>query len=220
MKYTTVEYTITSFPHPILPTVQVETDYQTIHAIRKLLHANARAIYTHLGGRSLGYLGIIFSVAAYAIVAPLHPRANPATPGWTQEVISAGTASQISSARHIWEENVQTFHTYNIVQQALKKHIITVFEPTYLDILNDNMVGFAKISAREMLDHLFLTYGVVTTVDLEHNFEHMRKAWEPQKPGETLFKNIQDCADYANAGGVAIGHVQHINVAYAKIFAT
>jgi hypothetical protein len=53
-----------------------------------------------------------------------------------------------------------------MVQQALKKQIITVFEPMYLDILNDTMVGFANITAREMFDHLFLTYGNITAVDL------------------------------------------------------
>jgi hypothetical protein len=43
----------------------------------------------------------------------------------------------------------------------------------YLDVLNDDMVGFAKISARGMLDHLVTTYGNITAVDLENNFEHM-----------------------------------------------
>jgi hypothetical protein len=37
----------------------------------------------------------------------------------------------------------------------LKKQIISVFEPMYLEILNDNMVGYTNISARDMLDHLF-----------------------------------------------------------------
>jgi hypothetical protein len=52
------------------------------------------------------------------------------------------------------------------VQQALKKQIISVFEPMYLDVLNDNMVGFANISARDMLDHPLSTYGNITAVDL------------------------------------------------------
>jgi hypothetical protein len=90
----------------------------------------------------------------------------------------------------------------------------------YLDILNDNMVGYANISARGMLDHLFETYGNITAVDLEINFEHMRQAWDPQQPLETLFKQIQDCADYSEAGGVLIGHPQQIKFGYAKIFAT
>jgi hypothetical protein len=76
----------------------------------------------------------------------------------------------------------------------LKKEIISVFEPMYLEILNDNMVGYANISARDMLDHLFETYGNITAVDFEVN--------------------------YSEAGGVPIGPSQQINVGYAKIFAT
>jgi hypothetical protein len=95
-----------------------------------------------------------------------------------------------------------------------------VFEPMYLDILNDNIVVHANITGRYMLDHLFETYGNITAVDLEINFENMRRAWDPQQPVESLFKQIQDCADYSEAGGVLIGHPQQINVGYANIFAT
>jgi hypothetical protein len=90
----------------------------------------------------------------------------------------------------------------------------------FLDVLNDNMFGFANISARDMLDHLFSTYGNITAVDLEINFEQMCRAWDSQKPVEVLFKHIQDCEDYYEAGGVLIGHPHQINVGYAKIFAT
>jgi hypothetical protein len=70
MKYATVKDIIASFPHPILPTVQGEPYYQTIHAIRKLLQANSRAIDTHLGGGTLGHLGLIVSDSSYAMIAP------------------------------------------------------------------------------------------------------------------------------------------------------
>jgi hypothetical protein len=90
----------------------------------------------------------------------------------------------------------------------------------YLDIFNDDMVGFANISAREMLNHLFMNYGNTTEVDVENNFEHIRCAWDPQKPVESLFKQIQDCADYSEAGGVIIGNPHQIHVGYAKIFST
>jgi hypothetical protein len=90
----------------------------------------------------------------------------------------------------------------------------------YLYILNDNMVDYASILARDMLDHLFETYGNITAVDLEINFEHMRRAWDPQQPVESRFKQIQDCTDNSEAGGVLIVHPQQIIVWYAKIFAT
>jgi hypothetical protein len=88
-----------------------------------------------------------------------------------------------------------------------------------MDIFNDNMVGYANISARDMLDHLFETYGNITAVDLVINFEHMRQTWDPQQPVESLFKQIQDCAEYSEAGDFLIGHPQQINVSYAKNFA-
>jgi hypothetical protein len=37
MKYATVEEVVENFSHPIIPTVQGEPDYQTIHVIWKLL---------------------------------------------------------------------------------------------------------------------------------------------------------------------------------------
>jgi hypothetical protein len=39
-------------------------------------------------------------------------------------------------------------------------------------------------------------------------------------PVESLVKQIQDCVDYSEAGGVPIVPSQQINVGYAKIFAT
>jgi hypothetical protein len=224
MKYSTVEDVMSSFPHPVLPTVQGEPDYQTIHATRKFLQANSRAIDTHLGGGALGHLGLIISDASYAMIAPStndEPKLwiTPQAPGRAPSTTD-GTAAQISAARHIWEEDVQTYQTCTSVQQSLKKQIISVFEPMYLEILNDNMVGYTNISARDMLDNLFETYGNITAVDLEINFEHMRQAWDPQHPVETLFNQTQDCADYSEAGGVLIGHPQQINVGYTKIFAT
>jgi hypothetical protein len=173
-----------SFPHPILPTVEGEPDYQTIHTTRKFLQANSRAIDTHLGGGTLGHVGLIISDVSYSSIAPPTAEAptlleTPNAPG-RAPATTGGTSAQISAARHIWEEDVQTYRTCTSVQQALKKQIISVFEPMYLEILNDNMVGYANISARYMLDHLFETYGNITALDLEINFKHMRRAWDPQ----------------------------------------
>jgi hypothetical protein len=224
MKYSTVADVLASFPHPILPTVEGEPDCQTIHATRKFIQANSRAIDTYLGGGTLVHLGLIISDAAYSNIAP--PTAGeptvwetPNSPG-RAPATTDGTSAQLSAARHIWEEDVQTYGTCTSVEQALKKQIIRVFETICFEILNDNIVDYDNISARDMLDHLFETYGNITAVDLEINFEYMRRAWDPNQSVETLFKQIQDCADYLESGGVPIGPSQQINVGYAQIFAT
>jgi hypothetical protein len=157
MKYATVEDIMTSFSHPVLPTVQIEPDYQTIHATRKFLQANSRTIDTHLGGGTLGHLGLIISDASYAMIDPTTDDGptlwtTPQAPG-RATANTDGTAAQISAASHIWEEDVQTYWTCTSVQQALKKQIISVFEPMYLEILNEKMVGYANISAIDIYYH-------------------------------------------------------------------
>jgi hypothetical protein len=131
MKCATVEDVIARFPHPVLPTVQGDPDYQTIHAIWKSLQANSRAIDTHLGGGTLGHLALIVSDASYEMIAPATDAGTTlwvrtTAPGWAP-ANTDGTVAQISAARHIWEEDVQTYRTYTSVQQALKKQIISVF---------------------------------------------------------------------------------------------
>jgi hypothetical protein len=152
MKYSTVEDVLASFRHPILPSIKSGDDYQKIHTTRKFLQSNSRAIDTHLGGGTLGHLGLIVSDAAYSNIAPPTAEApafwvSPNDPG-RAPATTDGTAAQLSAARHVWEGDVQTYRTCTSIQQALKKQIIGVFEPMYLEILNDNMVGYANISAR------------------------------------------------------------------------
>jgi hypothetical protein len=88
----------------------------------------------------------------------------------------------------------------------------------YIEILNDDLVVFANTTSRYMFVHLFLSYGRITAVDIEQHFENISKAWDPQHPVETLFKHIQDCVDFAEAGGFIIGTVQKLSSAYSKIF--
>jgi hypothetical protein len=114
---------------------------------------------------------------------------NPEFPGRAPTATEGGcTAAQISAAKHRLEEATTYFKTYNTLQSALKKQIITVIEPMYIEILNDDLVGFVNINSRDMLDNLFISYGSITAVDIEQNFENMRKTWDPQQPVETLLK--------------------------------
>jgi hypothetical protein len=184
-----------------------------------MLRANERSIDTHLGGGAFGHLGIIISDAAYEIISLLTAWENPGSPGRAPSAIEGGgTAAQISAEKYRWEEATNDFKTYNTVQSALKKQIITVIEPMYIEILNDDLISFANTTSRDMLDHLFFSYGSITAFDIEQNFENMCKAWDPQQPVKTLFKQIQDCVDFTEAGGVAIGAAQKLSSAYSKIF--
>jgi hypothetical protein len=50
------------------------------------------------------------------------------------------------------------YHLQNMEYRraSFEKQIITVFEPMYLEILNNYMVGFSNTTARDMIEHIFL----------------------------------------------------------------
>jgi hypothetical protein len=107
MKYSTVEDVMAIVPHPIIPPVEGEPDYQTINATRKFLQEKSRAIDTHLGGGTLGHLGLIIWDVSYSNIAPptageLTLWVTPNAPG-RAPATTDGTAAQISAARHVWE---------------------------------------------------------------------------------------------------------------------
>jgi hypothetical protein len=105
------------------------------------------------------------------MMSALNAWENPEFLGRAPTTIEGGgTAAQLSAAKHRWEEATSDFKTYNTVQSALKKQIITVIEPMHIEILNDDLVGFDNTTSRDMLDHLFLSYGIITAVDIEQNF--------------------------------------------------
>jgi hypothetical protein len=107
------------------------------------------------------------------MISPLTAWENPKIPGRAPAAIeSGGTASHISAEKNNWEDPTTDFQNYNTVQSALKKQIITVIEPMYIGILDDDLVGFANTTSRDMLDHLFLSYDSITAVGKEQNFDH------------------------------------------------
>jgi hypothetical protein len=77
----------------------------------------------------------------------------------------------LAAERRCWEEAAVTFITWNAVEQALKNKIIAVFEPMYLEIINNDRAEFSNQTARDMLEHLFISYDSITAVDLEHKFK-------------------------------------------------
>jgi hypothetical protein len=158
MKYSTVDDIILSLPHPVPPTVLGEPDYQSIHATQKSLQANSRVIDTHSGGGTLGHLGLIISDAPYAMIAQttdagltlsISPQAPERAPANTDS-----TSAQISATPHLGGGRPNLPHTH-LRATGFEKQIISVFETMYLDVLNENMVGFTDILSREMMDHLF-----------------------------------------------------------------
>jgi hypothetical protein len=164
----TVDNVINGFKHPTIASIRGETNYQTIHFIKKRFNANAASVHSYRGGGNHGHIGVIVSPTRYTAISPV-PFVAPINPGCTATIPADTPPEARAILERNYAANAKEFQAYNTLQRALKQHIIKTFDSIYLQGLEDNVVAFANVSARQMMVFLFDTYGGITQNNLVDN---------------------------------------------------
>lgn len=192
-----------TFPHPVLTQVIGTPSSQSIQTLKKELYANARAVHSTNGGGQNGHLGLIMPAADYlartnmAFPPPAHPGAEPAILPGTPDIDAKRIIRQ-------YESHLKIHETYNAVNEALKQQILLAVHRTYLASLDDAEMGFADVSAQNMLAHLVTRYGSVTGNDIELNRNRLSTTWDPDEPIENVWTRISEVQRYAIRAGIPI----------------
>jgi hypothetical protein len=219
MTASTPDELIAGFPHSYLPKVTGEPTFEDLKVIRRLLNTNAMSVASYEGGGRHGHLGIIMTNEEYfAIAVDVFPVPN--NPGSLAAVVAGMTAAVIAETIRLHREATQVYHTYNNVDQAIKKLIIESFDNAYLNALSDEIVGYATCTSLQLLTHLSTYYAMIAPTEITQNYERLNTPYDPNQPIETLFQQIQDARAFAVAGGQPYGATMIVNVAYTLIFNT
>jgi hypothetical protein len=154
----------------------------------------------------------------FAIAVDVFPV--PANPGPSAAVVVGMTAAVIAETTRLHREATQVYHTYHNVDQAIKKLIIESLDDAYLNVLSDEIVGYANCTSLQLLTHLLTYYAIIAPTELTQNYERLNTPYDPNQPIETLFHQIQDARAFAVAGGQPYGAAMIVNVAYTLVFNT
>ena len=142
MAAATPDYRNTLFETAILPVHDGEPDYTIIREWHNIMKSNAMKVHTRLFGGKHGYLALIVSAVAYAlispagIVRPVHPRALIISAGATQHII------RTLQDQH--KEELRLFRECQGVEAALQQQLIEAVDPIYLEAIRDattNAIG-------------------------------------------------------------------------------
>jgi hypothetical protein len=219
MMASTPDELIAGFPHSSLPKVTREPTFEDPKVIRWLLNTNAMSVASYEGGGRHGHLGIIMNNEEYlAIVVDVFPV--PANPGPSAPVVAGMMAAVISETTQLHRETTQVYRTYHNVDQAIKKLIIESFDGAYLNALSDEIVGYANCTSLHILTHLLTYYAMIAPTELTQNYERLNTPYDPNKPIETPFQQIQDERAFAVAGGQPYGAAMSLTIAYTLVFNT
>jgi hypothetical protein len=112
------------------------------------------------------------------------------------------------------------YRTYHNEDQAIKKLILEAFDDAYLNVLSNEVVGYANCTSLDLLTHLLTFYAMIAPTELTQSYERLNTPYDPNQPIKMLFQQIQDARAFAVAGGQPYGSEMIVNVAYTLVFNT
>ena len=90
-----------------------------------------------------------------------------------------------------FRQNKALIRKYTAVDGSLKKQIITAVEPVFLSPLVNHMTGIGQVSALNMIQHLFSSYGTIDEIYLEENAVKMMGTYNPTEPIARFIKQLK-----------------------------
>jgi len=204
-----------SFPYPTITPVaalpQAPT-YQTLKRLQLELNANAISVHSNRGNGLLGHLILTDPDATLdaPFVVPLNPGILDIPPNQTQE--------QIRVLRDTHTLAKDDFNTYHATDKALKAQLLSACPATYLKDLEDPATGFALVTTRQLLTHLWTHYGRITPSDLNRNVKALLSlTWNTIDPITQLYDQVQACTTFARAGGAPIAETTVVEAIYDAV---
>ena len=162
---TTPDYRNSHFEKSHLPVHAGEPTYDIIRTWHNILKANSSKVHTSLFGGNHGYLALLLSDAAYALISPALIT-KPVHPGIL--LIPAGTTQHLATTmKDTHKEHLRLFRECQAVEAAFQQMLIEAIEPVYLEAIRDSTTNSIGLSTYDTIQYLYDTYGDITPESLE-----------------------------------------------------
>ena len=210
---------IENFSHPTIPPIVGQPTYESLTELHLKLNTNAASVHSNRGNGQFGLIYLTLKPQVYATLSTV-PFVPPANPGQNPNIPLGATGPQIAEYRRAHKEAVEEFNRYMNTDKALKSQLIAAVDEPYICVKRHKYVGYANVSTKELLTHLYDSYAKITSADLRNNKTRMNQPYDPNQPIEVLFDQIEDAIDFAAAGNTPFTNEQIVNSAYNLVFDT
>jgi hypothetical protein len=210
---------IGAFPNPKIDPIIGLPNYDSIIAVQLQLNQNAASIDSHLGDGINGLLPLTVSTAMYNTISnelfdvPTNPSPNPI-------VQPTGTEHQIKEAYRVHSKNTRIWRKFQATVKSLKQLLLGAVGNIYTSALKHRVTGYANVSTRCLIEHLYSKYGNITVGDLEANDQRMKIPFDPNEPIKALYTQLEPAIDFADAVDTPYSVNQLVTTTYNLVFKT
>ena len=202
---------------PQIATATEPPNRQSLQRFQESIQDQAMAITT--SDPILGFLGLVLQDSIFQTLnATATSYAPPADPGVAPP--ATGTGAVIAKNTRVFVIDLDKYNTYIQFKIILLSMITTHCPEKYLSNLKDPITKFRRCSPIQLLNHLWSTFGTITSKDLTDNWSAMNAQWNPPTPIADLFKQLQDGQILAKDGNEDITNSQLLRLCYDNVNAT
>ena len=147
----------------------------------------------------------------------------PANPGPVPIIAGITRTAAIAAQENTHKEHLREYKEHKAVSKAVLQQTTNVFESKYLKYLHNPYTGYNNSTPLQVFQYLFQTYGKIAELELIENEQKMKTPWNQDEPIETVFSQVEECAEFAQHGNAPFTNTKVLNEAYyimaqAKIF--
>ena len=213
--HVTREFRISPNEMPSLSTPTQAPSYPSTRAFQKALNHNAMSIYT--SQTPLGHLHLVISEDKYLKASNNIKFKGVTTLSMFDLSTSADSTSDTLQSIKAFELKQQTYLKYIAIEIALRNLILNAVNDKYINELEDEDTGYAKVTPLQLMTRLWISYGTVDDADHTANEEAMKKTWTPPEPIATLFDQLKKGQEFATRGNEIIDDTQLVLWGYQNI---
>jgi hypothetical protein len=192
--------------------------FKSLTTFQKAINQQALAIPSTRGDGALGHLILVISAADYLIVSTgATPFVVPTNPGSVPVQIANSTGPQIIETNRAHAIELAEYNLYLNTATILKNIIINNVPEHFIVTLQHPITQYARVTPLQLMEHLWTTYGTITSDDLTTNYDRMTAPWNPPTPIENLFDQLKLGQEYAGEGGEPIDTRQLMRIGYNLI---
>lgn len=213
MSNQTMNYIDTHFEFKELTTIQGRPTYETLKTLHNQLKANAKSVRSQLGGGTFRHLGLVLTPNQYAQISNI-PFVHPALPG-PLVLPNNPTAAQIRTLTEMHKETLRVFQEVNGVANALTQQLVSAIDDIYLQPLRNRVTNSIDREIGQILTYFKNKYGKVKQLTLQQETIRVQTmTYNPLDPIETVYNEIEDLAELAEAAQTPFSQDQIVSMGY------
>ena len=210
LKSGTTNYYKLYFEHKMLTRINGEPTFATLHNLLLELREIQCLHQVHLLAGVRMFSSTPYSQPRHTplwcrFVIPQHPGPLPQVHGATQY--------EITLAKTIHDEGLETFHSYQLVHHDLVQKVLDIIDTKYLSSLHNQITGQVPSDIRTLILHLFRIYDKITPHQLRTRYNTVESIkYAIEEPITIIFDAIEDLVEIGELTGIPYSAQQVVDL--------